>query len=142
MDHSTEELSMAFQGFFNGSPVAKALEEKYSNFERRQAREDMLKKAAQQTYFEITQPEAAELLRKRAAEKLVEEAAERAKTAAAVAKQTENCEAAFHVTEEARYEKIKRESGMVAGKGKTPLVWPWEHEAAGKEADCDAMDID
>jgi hypothetical protein len=134
---------MAFQGLLNGLPVAKTLAEKYSDFERRQAREDMLKKAAQQTYFEITQPEAAELMRKRAAEKLVEEAAERAETAAAVAKQMENCEAAaFHVAEEVRYEKIKRESAMVAGKGKTPLVWPWEHEAAGKEADCDAMDID
>jgi hypothetical protein len=138
--HFQEDAALAYQGALDGLPVSQELGSQYSEFERCYLKQDKYKKAAQQTYFETTQPEAAEFLRKQAAEKLVKGAGERANNAEATVK--ENGEAAFHWTEETRYQKMKEESIVILAKGKTPLVWDWEKDSAGQKADCNGIDID
>lgn len=138
--HFQEKLDMAYKGLSDQFPVPKSLGQKFSDFERRQATADKFNGAAQRKYFEITQPEAAELLRKRAAENLAEAAVERARIAVTVTTEVQNEEAESYTGDKARYTDLKDLSAY-AGK-RSPLVWPWEKGGAEGQDDCDAMDVD
>ncbi|OIW28312.1 hypothetical protein CONLIGDRAFT_714857 [Coniochaeta ligniaria NRRL 30616] len=140
--HSQEDIEPAHLGASDGFPVPKKLVSRYTEFERRYFREDKYKKAAQQTYFELTQPEAAEFLRKQAAEKLAKETEERAKIAEAAAKDKSEAETTFQEKEETRYQQMKGDSALILAKGKSPIVWDWEKDSTGKTADSNAMDVD
>lgn len=135
------ELAQEYDGASDGLPVSQELCSKYAEFERRYIRENKYSKATQQTYFELTQPKAAESLRQLAAGMLAREIDERARTVESAVKR--NLQTAFQYAEETRYRRMQRHSAVIHAKGQTPLVWPWEknHPAATKAGD-DEMDID
>lgn len=125
-EHSREKRDMASQGLAGSFPVPKALGQEFSDFQRRWEKEDKFKKAAQQTYFEVTQPEAAKLARQWAAEKPAVEESDLALMVEAIKAYAGNGGTASRETEELRNRKAREILATVFGMGNAPPVWPGE----------------
>lgn len=97
---SHEDAELADLGVQDSFPVSDELRPQYYEFERRYGKENQFRKAAQQTHFEHTQPEAAGRLRKEDAEKMVLTAVD------------------WAIIEDL----------AANGRGKTPFFWNWEDD--------------
>jgi hypothetical protein len=120
--YSREKHANEARNVIDDLSVCNRYHEEFTDFERHHIIQDKLWDAAQRTYFEVTQPEAAEFLRKRAAaERLAEQAA---------AKDAGHDQREFDKEQEAQFQMRKRDAAKMTGKRKGPVVWPWEQDVA------------